>query len=84
MSNLMVLYMSNEVSEVSYKASIEYLRQSKAKAQDEKKDIEKHLDLIEKLETEPTETKTVVPTTTQQLPLAPKVETPIQVQVVDH
>ncbi len=84
MSNLMVLYMSNEVGEVSYKASIEYLRQSKAKAQDEKKDIEKHLDLIEKLETEPTETKTMIPTTTQQLPLAPKTETPIQVQVVDH
>lgn len=82
-SNLMVLYMSNEVSESSYKASIDYLRQSKTKAQDEKKDIEKHLDIIEKLESEPTETKTPL-ASAPQLPIVPKSETPIQVQVVDH
>ncbi len=83
-SNLMVLYMSNEVSEASYKASIDYLRQSKSKAQDEKKDIEKHLDIIEKLESEPTETKTPLATTSPQLPLISKSDAPIQVQVVDH
>lgn len=87
-SNLMVLYMSNEVSETSYKASIDYLRQSKSKAQDEKKDIEKHLDIIEKLEAEPTETKTPLTTVATapppQLLIMPKSEGPIQVQVVDH
>lgn len=83
-SNLMILYMSNEVSEVSYKASIDYLRQSKTKAQDEKKDIEKHLELIEKLEAEPLETK--APASIQQLPQLPiaNAPAPIQVQVVDH
>lgn len=82
-SNLMVLYMSNEVSESSYKTSIDYLRQSKSKALDEKKDIEKHLDMIEKLESEPIETKVPL-TTPPQLPLVSKPDTPIQVQVVDH
>ncbi len=83
-SNLMILYMSNEVSEASYKASIDYLRQSKTKAQDEKKDIERHLELVEKLEAEPLETK--APASIQQLPQPPitSTPTPIQVQVVDH
>lgn len=82
-SNLMILYMSNEVSEASYKASIDYLRHSRSKAQDEKKDIEKHLELIEKLEAEPIEAKATQPI--QQLPQMPlSATTPIQVQVVDH
>lgn len=82
-SNLMVLYMSNEVSEPSYKASIEQLRLAKSRAQDEKKDIERHLVLIEKLESEPLEPKSVlVPQQPTQQPL--KVDTPIQVQVVDN
>lgn len=83
-SNLMILYMSNEVSEASYKASIDYLRQSRSKAQDEKKDIEKHLELIEKLEAEPLETKSSQPTIQQISSIPLSTTTPIQVQVVDH
>ena len=81
MANLMVLYMSNEVSEVSYKLAIEYLRTSKMRNADEKKDVEKHLELIAKLESEVSEPKIRAPTEEKE---SQEVSgAPIQVQIVE-
>lgn len=80
MANLMVLYMSNEVGEASYKLAIDYLRTSKMRNADEKKDIEKHLELIAKLESEVSEPKIrrVEEKTSEEVSSAP-----IQVQIVE-
>jgi hypothetical protein len=80
-SNLLVLYMSNEVGENSYKAAIEYLRQAKSRNIDEKKDVEKHIELIEKLEADTTES-TVKHTKETTFPV-PSEESPIQVQIIE-
>ncbi|HDN76131.1 MAG TPA: hypothetical protein ENG05_03280 [Acidilobales archaeon] len=80
MANLMVLYMSNEVSEVAYKLAIDYLRTSKMRNVDEKKDIEKHLEIIAKLESEVSEPKIRTP---QEKPSEEVSSAPIQVQIVE-
>ncbi len=82
-SNLLVLYMSNEVSEASYKAAIDYLREAKARCVDEKKDVEKHVDLITKLESEASDTHhTTIASETPEIVSQPN-EGPIQVQIIE-
>ncbi len=91
LTNLQVLYMSNEFSESSYKIAADVLRNNRTKSLDEKRDVEKHLELISKLETEageirqaaevPQQITTTSPTQTTQP--TPKAESPIQVQVID-
>ena len=70
-ANVYVLYMSNEISEQSYKASMDFMRNAKSKCLDEKKDVEKHLDLLSKLEAEPVE---------PQVKAAPQPQIPAQAQ----
>jgi len=85
-SNLMVLYMSNEVSESAYKAAIDYLRDAKARNAEERKDVEKHLDLIAKLESEATSAHRPTPIHTPVKESSePEVqhEGPIQVQIIE-
>jgi len=83
-SNLMVLYMSNEVSESAYKAAIDYMRESKTRCIDEKRDVEKHLDLISKLESEAADTRTQAPApATIEAPESEGQESPIQVQIIE-
>ncbi|MEM2203770.1 MAG: CdvA-like protein [Sulfolobales archaeon] len=76
-NHLKLGYTSGEIGEQRFKTSIEGLRSSKARAIDEKSDIEKHLELLEKLENE-----AIVP---QKIPIdvqttQPKIETPQQPQ----
>jgi uncharacterized membrane protein len=52
MNHLKLVYTSGEISEQRFKQSIDMLRSSKNKFIEEKKDLEKHIELIEKLETE--------------------------------
>ncbi len=87
-SNLLVLYMSNEVSESSYKAAIDYLRDAKARNAEEKKDVEKHLDLISKLESEAASTHRATPIHThtsvkESVETPVQSEGPIQVQIIE-
>lgn len=51
-NHLKLGYTSGEVGEQRFKAGIEVLRASRARAVDEKRDVEKHLELLEKLESE--------------------------------
>ncbi len=74
-NHLKLGYTAGEIGEQRYKTSIEGLRSSKAKAIDEKSDIEKHLELLDRLESD-----TIVP---QKIPVevqAPqlKIEAPQQ------
>ncbi|HWQ17102.1 MAG TPA: CdvA-like protein [Sulfolobales archaeon] len=76
-NHLKLGYTSGEIGEQRFKTSIEGLRGSKARAVDEKSDIEKHLELLEKLENE-----AIVP---QKIPIEvqatqPKIEAPQQAQ----
>ncbi len=82
MSNLMVLYMSNEVGETSYKAAIELLRNAKIRNADEKRDVERHIELIQKLEAEASEPLRASQDHTESIAKAIQ-GSPIQVQVVD-
>jgi chromosome segregation ATPase len=52
MNHLKLVYTSGEIGEQRFKQSIDMLRSSKNKFIEEKKDLEKHIELIEKLETE--------------------------------
>jgi uncharacterized membrane protein len=52
MNHLKLVYTSGEISEQRFKQSIDMLRSSKNKFIEEKKDLERHIELIEKLETE--------------------------------
>ena len=80
-ANVYVLYMSNEISEQSYKASMDFLRNAKSKCIDEKKDVEKHLELLSKLEAEPVEPQVKsTPATQPQLPQS----TPIPLVVIEE
>lgn len=87
LTNMQILYMGNEISDQAYKAASELLRNNKAKALDEKRDVEKHLELITKLEGEAGEMKPVAEVTPSPAKPSPreqgKVEQPIQVQVID-
>ncbi len=89
LTNMQILYMSNEIGDQAYKAASDLLRNSKAKALDEKRDAERHLELITKLESEAGEIKQVAetPSPTSLLKVQPKeqvkAEQPIQVQVID-
>jgi chromosome segregation ATPase len=80
-ANVYVLYMSNEVSEQSYKASMDFLRNAKSKCLDEKKDVEKHLELLSKLEAEPVEPQVKTAPTTQP---QPPQTAPIPVVVIEE
>lgn len=51
-NHLKLSYSSGEINEQRFKSSIDVLRSSKNKLIDEKKDLEKHIELIEKLEAE--------------------------------
>ncbi len=85
-SNLMVLYMSNEVSESAYKAAIDYLRDAKARNVEEKRDLEKHLDLISKLESEAASTRGtthITPPVKEEAETQVQGEGPIQVQIIE-
>ncbi len=83
MANLMVLYMSNEVGETPYKSAIEYLRTSKMRNVDEKKDVEKHLEIIAKLESDVSEPKVRAVPAHKEQSAPQEVSAPIQVQVVE-
>lgn len=88
LTNMQILYMSNEISDQAYKIASDVLRSNKAKTLDEKRDVEKHLELIAKLESEAGEIRPVSESTTPaSLTKAQadqmKTEQPIQVQVVD-
>jgi chromosome segregation ATPase len=80
-ANVYVLYMSNEVSEQSYKASMDFLRNAKSKCLDEKKDVEKHLELLSKLEAEPVESQVKSAPATQP---KPPETAPIPVVVIEE
>lgn len=82
-SNLMMLYMSNEVSEVPYKAAVDYLKESKARCIEEKKDIEKHINLIAKLESEASNTQNVPVPKEESTSIPESSEGPIQVQIME-
>jgi len=80
-TNVYVLYMSNEISEQSYKASMDFLRNAKSKCVDEKKDVEKHLELLSKLEAEPVEPQVKSAPVAQPQPPQPA---PIPVVVIEE
>jgi gas vesicle protein len=82
-SNLMMLYMSNEVSEVSYKAAIDYLKDARSRCIEEKKDIEKHVNLISKLESEASDVHHMPVHEDEKAPVAEPTEGPIQVQIME-
>ena len=82
-SNLMMLYMSNEVSEGPYKAAVDYLKDSKARCVEEKKDIEKHINLIAKLESEASNIQNVTVPKEGASSIPESSEGPIQVQIMD-
>ena len=76
-NHLKLGYTAGEIGEQRFKTSIDGLRSSKSRAQDEKSDIEKHLELLERLENE-----AIVP---QKIPVEvqatqPKIEAPQQGQ----
>ncbi|MEM1682594.1 MAG: CdvA-like protein [Ignisphaera sp.] len=52
MTNLMISYTSGELPENGFKVSADFMRYAKQTALDEKKDIEKHVSLLSKLEEE--------------------------------
>ncbi|MEM4506176.1 MAG: CdvA-like protein [Ignisphaera sp.] len=52
MTNLMISYTSGELPENGFKVSADFMRYAKQTALDEKKDIEKHISLLSKLEEE--------------------------------
>ncbi len=82
MANVYVLYMSNEISESSYKAAMDFLRNAKSRCLDEKKDVEKHVDLLSKLEAEPVEPQIKAVTSQPQVPAQP--QAPIPVVIVEE
>ncbi len=82
-SNLMMLYMSNEVSEVSYKAAIDYLKDARSRCIEEKKDIEKHVSLISKLESEASDVHHMPVHDEEKAPVTEPAEGPIQVQIME-
>jgi uncharacterized protein YeaO (DUF488 family) len=81
MTNLMVSYTSGELPENGFKVSADFLRFAKQASLEEKKDIEKHIGLITKLEEELTsavsqqEKQEAVPITPQTGPIAVKIAT---------
>lgn len=90
-NHLKLGYTSGEIGEQRFKAGIEALRASRMRAVDEKKDVEKHLELLEKLESEAvlpqkiapgvqaaSEAQAAVSTPAQ----VPQQEAPIQVRIV--
>jgi hypothetical protein len=81
--NLMVLYMSNEVSETSYKDAIDYLKEAKSRCMEEKKDIEKHVNLISKLESEASNVQPVQIHAEDKVKAPESSEGPIQVQIME-
>lgn len=82
MANIYVLYMSNEISEPSYKASMDFLRNAKSRCLDEKKDVEKHVELLSKLEAEPVEPQVKAAAPQPQVPAQP--QAPIPVVIVEE
>lgn len=74
-NHLKLGYTSGEIGEQRYKDSVEMLRSSKNRALDEKRDLEKHIELLEKLETEASIPQKIAPEIQQ-----PKIEAPQQAQ----
>ncbi|MEM2006447.1 MAG: CdvA-like protein [Sulfolobales archaeon] len=81
-ANVYVLYMSNEISEQSYKASMDFMRNAKNKCLDERKDVEKHLELLSKLEAEPVEPQ--IKATPPQAQVPAQSQVPIPVVIVEE
>ncbi len=87
MTHLIISYTAGEIPESNFKVAIDNLRQLKNRAMDEKKDLEKHLELIEKLESEPLE---IVRSVVEKIQTAPEPTTipsttqPIEVKVVNN
>ncbi|MEZ0290580.1 MAG: CdvA-like protein [Sulfolobales archaeon] len=62
-NHLKLIYTSGEISEQRFKQAMEMLRSSRNRYIEEKRDLEKHIEIIEKLETEvTTPIKTQIPT----------------------
>jgi len=85
MTHLIVSYTAAEIGEHAFKTSIDILRQARSRAIDEKKDIERHLELIEKLEGEPVELfkKEAKAPKIPQTGIAQPPEAPLVVEVVN-
>jgi uncharacterized protein YeaO (DUF488 family) len=86
MTHLMVNYTAGEVPENSFKTSADLMRFARQTALEEKKDLEKHITLIEKLEQE---LSAVTTSGVEEQPLAPPAQvtvpvsaTPVSVKVV--
>lgn len=81
MTNLMVSYTSGELPENGFKVSADFLRFARQTSLEEKKDVEKHLNIITKLEEELMTALTIqekqeaVPLTPQSGPIAVKIAT---------
>ncbi len=81
LTHLMISYTSGELPENGFKISADFMRFARQAALEEKKDVEKHTILIDKLEQELTAVVTqqeeiqVAPPTTVQQPIAVKVVT---------
>ncbi|MCS7111762.1 MAG: CdvA-like protein [Sulfolobales archaeon] len=80
-THLLISYTSGELPENGFKVSAECMRSAKQAALDEKKDVEKHMALIDKLEqelaaiTQPQEEIQITSPTAVQQPIAVKVVT---------
>ncbi|MEM0282742.1 MAG: CdvA-like protein [Sulfolobales archaeon] len=77
-NHLKLIYTSGEISEQRFKQSMDMLRSSRNKYVEEKKDLEKHIEIIEKLETEIT---TPIKTTQIQPSTQPATTSPPQPQI---
>lgn len=82
LTHLLISYTSGELPENGFKASAEFMRFARQAALEEKKDVEKHIALIDKLEqelvtaiTQPQEEIQAVPPTAVQQPIPVKVVT---------
>lgn len=78
MLNTKTLFLSGDVNEKAFKVSVDLLKGSKQKLVDEKKDIEKHILLIERLESE----LFSVPQKAPEAPIAMAPSAPLAVKVV--
>ncbi len=87
MAAIRMSYLAGEITEKGYKAAIEALRQAKDKASEEKEDIKKIKEKIEKLESGPAEIISTMRKTVAEAPPekseASIPEAPILVQVVE-
>lgn len=88
MTHLMVSYTAGEIPENGFKVSADFMRFARQAAVDERKDLDKHIGLIEKLEQELTSTvsgleeQQTITTPAQNIAAQVSATTPIAVKVV--